>query len=55
MVADARVGGRIRPRVAECPPGPTDLDYWTDPDMTVRLMLRNLRCRLWHLFPDAFP
>lgn len=54
LVADSRVGGKIRPAVAECPPGPTDRDYWTDPAMVQRIMLRNLRCRLWHLLPDAF-
>jgi len=54
MVADSRVGGKIRPSITECPPGPTERDYWTDPAMVERIMLRNLRCRLWHLLPDAF-
>lgn len=54
MVADSRVGGKIRPSITECPPGPTDRDYWTDTAMVARIMLRNLRCRLWHLIPDAF-
>ncbi|HAY22226.1 MAG TPA: hypothetical protein DCY27_08675 [Desulfobacterales bacterium] len=55
MTADANVWGRIRPAIAECPPGPTDRDYWTDPAMVHRIMLRNLRCRLWHLIGDALP
>lgn len=53
MVADSRVGGRIRPMVTECPPGPTDRDYPADAAMLQRIMLNNLGCRLWHLFPDA--
>lgn len=53
MVADSRVGGRIRPSVIECPPGPTDRDYPADAAMVQRIMLSNLRCRLWHLLPDA--
>jgi hypothetical protein len=53
MVADSRVGGRIRPTVTECPPGPTDGDYPADAAMIRRIMLSNLRCRLWHLLPDA--
>ncbi len=53
LTADSRVGGRIRPAIAECPPGPTDQDYRADPAMVQRIMLNNLRCRLWHLLPDA--
>lgn len=53
MVAESRVGGRIRPLITECPPGPTDRDYPADAAMVQRIMLNNLRCRLRHLLPDA--
>lgn len=55
LTADSRVGGPIRPAIAECLPAPTDRDYRTDPAMIRRIMLNNLRCRLWHLLPDALP
>ena len=55
LTADSRVGGPIRPAIAECLPAPTDKDYRTDPAMIRRIMLNNLRCRLWHLLPEALP
>ncbi|MGQ9921018.1 MAG: hypothetical protein ACUVRZ_06770 [Desulfobacca sp.] len=55
LTADSRVGGPIRPAIAECLPAPTEKDYRTDPAMIRRIMLNNLRCRLWHLLPEALP
>ncbi len=55
LTADSRVGGPIRPAIAECLPAPTEKDYRTDPAMIRRIMFNNLRCRLWHLLPDALP
>ncbi len=54
LTADSRVGGPIRPAIAECLPAPTEKDYRTDPAMIRRIVLNNLRCRLWHLLPDAW-
>lgn len=53
LTADARVAGRLRPAIAECPPGPTEQDYRADPAMITRIMLNNLGCRLKHLLPEA--
>jgi hypothetical protein len=53
-VADSHAGGKIRPWLPQCPPGPTDIDYKVDEAMVQRLMCKNLKCRLRHLIPDAF-
>lgn len=53
-VADSQVGGRLIPRLANCPPAPTDQNYWADAAMIQRLMCGNLSCRLNHLIPEAF-
>ena len=52
--ADAHTGGRLRVMVMNCPPGPTEQNYWADAGIIQRLMCDNLRCRLSHLIPDAF-
>ncbi len=54
QVADSQAGGKLRPWVPQCPPSPTDRDYWADADMIRRLMCQNLSCRLRHLIPDSF-
>jgi hypothetical protein len=54
QVADSQLGGRFRPWLPQCPPGPTDIDYKVDEAMVQRLMCKNLKCRLRHLIPDAF-
>ena len=53
-VADSQAGGKVRPWIPRCPPGPTDHDYFADAGIIQRLMLQNLRCRLGRLIPDAF-
>jgi len=53
-VADSQVGGKVRPRLPECLPAPTDLNYWADAGIIQRLMLQNLECRLRHIIPDSF-
>jgi hypothetical protein len=53
-VADSHVGGRMRVKLAQCPPAPTDQDYPADAGIMQRLMCNNLTCRLRHLIPDAF-
>jgi len=53
QVAGSQGGGRSRPWIPLCPPGPTDEDYWADPGIIQNLMLNNLRCRLRHLLPYA--
>jgi len=53
-VADAQIGGRMRVKLAQCPPAPTDQNYPADAGIIQRLMCRNLTCRLRHLIPDAF-
>lgn len=53
-VADSQVGGRLRVLVWDCPPEPTDQDYWADIKTIRRLMVNNVRCRLRYLIPDAF-
>ena len=52
-VAGSLSGGRSRPWVPQCPPGPTDEDYWADPGIIQNLMVDNLKCRLRHLIPNA--
>jgi len=54
QVASAQTGGKTRPWVPLCPPGPTDKDYWADPRIIQNLMVDNLRCRLRHVLPNAF-
>jgi hypothetical protein len=53
-VAGSQAGGRTRPWIPQCPPGPTDQDYWADAGIIQTLMVNNLRCRLRHLIPNAF-
>jgi hypothetical protein len=53
-VADSQVGGKIRPRLVQCPPPPTDLNYWADAGIIQRLMVQNLDCRLRHIIPHSF-
>jgi hypothetical protein len=53
-VADSQVGGKVRPRLVQCPPPPTDLNYWADAGIIQRLMVQNLECRLRHIIPDSF-
>ena len=53
QVAGSQTGGRSRPWIPLCPPGPTDEDYWADPKIIRNLMVNNLRCRLRHLLPNA--
>lgn len=53
-VADSQAGGKVRPWIPQCPPGPTDHDYFADAGIIQRLMLQNLRCRLGRLIPEAF-
>jgi hypothetical protein len=52
--ADSQLGGKFRPRLAQCLPAPTDLNYEADAGVIQRLMLQNLECRLRHLIPDSF-
>jgi len=54
QVAGSQAGGRFRPWIPQCPPGPTDQDYWADPRIIQALMVNNLKCRLQHLIPNAF-
>jgi hypothetical protein len=53
-VAGSKAGGRTRPWIPQCPPGPTDRNYWADSGIIQTLMVNNLRCRLRHLIPNAF-
>ena len=53
QVAGSQAGGRSRPWIPQCPPGPTDEDYWADPRIIQNLMVSNLKCRLRHLIPNA--
>jgi hypothetical protein len=53
-VADSQIGGKIRPKLVQCPPAPTDLNYRADAGIIQRLMIHNLECRLRHLIPDSF-
>ncbi len=53
-VAGSKTGGRNRPWIPQCPPGPTDRNYWADSGIIQTLMVNNLRCRLRHLIPNAF-
>ena len=53
-VADSQIGGRMRVKLAQCPPAPTDQNYPADAGIIQRLMCNNLTCRLRHLIPDAF-
>jgi hypothetical protein len=53
-VAGSQAGGRNRPWIPQCPPGPTDQDYWADPRIIQTLMVSNIKCRLRHLIPNAF-
>jgi hypothetical protein len=53
-VADSHIGGRMRVKLAQCPPAPTNQNYPADAGMIKRLMSNNLSCRLRHLIPDAF-
>jgi hypothetical protein len=53
-LAGSQAGGRTRPWIPQCPPGPTDQDYWADPGIIQILMVDNLKCRLRHLIPIAF-
>ncbi len=53
-LSDSQVGGRLRVLVWECPPEPTEKDYWADVKIIKRLMVNNLRCRLRYLIPDSF-
>jgi hypothetical protein len=52
--ADSQIGGRLRVEIAQCPPEPTEKNYWADAAIIQRLMTDNLRCRLRHMVPDAF-
>jgi hypothetical protein len=53
-IADSRIGSRMRVKLAQCPPAPTEQNYPADAGIIQRLMCNNLTCRLWHLIPDAF-
>ncbi|RJR33279.1 MAG: hypothetical protein C4567_17010 [Deltaproteobacteria bacterium] len=53
-VAGSQTGGRTRPWIPQCPPGPTDQNYWADVGIIQTLMVNNLKCRLRHLIPNAF-
>ncbi len=53
-VSGSQVGGKLRVLVWECPPWPTEEDYWADATIIQRLMVKNVRCRLHRLIPDAF-
>jgi hypothetical protein len=53
-VSGSQVGGRPRPMVWDCPPEPTDSDYWADVTIIRRLLVNNVRCRLRRLIPEAF-
>lgn len=53
-VADSMTGGKLMVNLAQCPPGPTNKNYWADAAIIQRLMIDNLSCRLHHLIPDAF-
>ena len=53
-LTDSQIGGKIRPTLQQCPPAPTEQDYWADAEMIKRLMVANLQCRLRHIIPDAF-
>jgi hypothetical protein len=53
-VADSQIGGRMRVKLATCPPASTDQNYPADAGIIQRLMCSNLTCRLRHLIPDAF-
>lgn len=53
-VAGSHTGGRSRPWIPQCPPGPTDQNYWADAEIIQTLMSDNLKCRLRHLIPYAF-
>ncbi|HAY20937.1 MAG TPA: hypothetical protein DCY27_01970 [Desulfobacterales bacterium] len=53
-VADSQIGGRMRVKLAQCPPAPTNQNYPADAGIIQRLMCNNLTCRLRHLIPDAF-
>jgi len=52
--ADSQAGGKVRPWVPRCPPGPTDLDYRADAKVIQKLMVNNMKCRLRHQIPDSF-
>ena len=53
-IADSQIGGRMRVKLSQCPPAPTDQNYPADAAIIQRLMSNNLTCRLRHLIPDAF-
>jgi len=53
-VADSQVGGKVRPRLPECLPAPTDRNYEADAGIIQRLMVQNLECRLRHIIPYSF-
>lgn len=53
-VSGSQVGGKLRALVWECPPEPTEEDYWADVTVIKRLMVKNVRCRLRYMIPDAF-
>jgi hypothetical protein len=53
-VTDSQVGGKLRGLVWDCPPEPTEEDYWADAALIRRLMMNNVRCRLRRLVPQAF-
>ena len=53
-IADSQIGGRMRVKLNQCPPAPTDQNYPADAAIIQRLMSNNLTCRLRHLIPDAF-
>jgi hypothetical protein len=53
-VSGSQVAGKLRGLVWECPPEPTEEDYWTDVDLIRRLMVNNARCRLRRFVPEAF-
>jgi hypothetical protein len=53
-VSGSQVGGKMRVLVWACPPEPAEEDYWADVAVIQRLMVKNVRCRLRHLIPDAF-
>lgn len=54
QVAGSHAGGRSRPWIPQCPPGPTDENYWADAGIIQTLMVNNLKCRLRHVIPYAF-
>jgi hypothetical protein len=52
--ADSLVGGPLKVVIQQCPPAPTQENYWANAAIIRNLMCDNLICRLKHLIPVAF-